>query len=225
MAKLNTTVDNIELKSNKITNAAKPLASWTDTQYPSAKTLYNAYNALLDTVHPVGSLMITSTNVDPSSTVGGTWGLVDKSLKDTYTTITTDHWTSTNATVASYSNIMLTDHAASIRLHLKLTKAIAASELSGSSLVALGKLDLPTLGLVNLSYSIYDGVAFSEDGQCTVCYKADTNGTISITDVIKADDTHTIANNSTFYIYITQPINVGSMQEEFCDKFYWKRNA
>ena len=45
MPKLNTTIDNLELKSNRVFGAM-PDAAWTDEQYPSAKTLYNTYESL-----------------------------------------------------------------------------------------------------------------------------------------------------------------------------------
>ena len=71
MPKLETTVDNLELKSNKIisTSTVTPDA-WTDAQYPSAKTLLNI-------AHPIGSVLTTSTNSDPALTLGGSWELID----------------------------------------------------------------------------------------------------------------------------------------------------
>ena len=57
MPKLNTTIDNLEWKSNKVT-AANPSSSWTDTQYPSAKALYNAYNKLINIAEIIANLIM-----------------------------------------------------------------------------------------------------------------------------------------------------------------------
>ena len=98
MSKLNATTNQIELNTNKVTSTT-PSSGWTDTQYPSAKALYSAYTGLnesitkvetrcanletsyskvLNIAHPIGSIMITSTNTSPASSVGGTWQLIDK---------------------------------------------------------------------------------------------------------------------------------------------------
>ena len=56
MPKLNTTVDKIELTTNKILyNAGVPNSSWTDTEYPSARSLYRAYASLSGDISALSS--------------------------------------------------------------------------------------------------------------------------------------------------------------------------
>ena len=47
---------------------------------PDTSTPINATNLNnnFDVMHPVGSILITSTNTNPSSELGGTWELIDK---------------------------------------------------------------------------------------------------------------------------------------------------
>lgn len=223
MPKLNTTIDNLEWKSNKVTGAV-PSADWTDTQYPSAKALYNAYNTLVSNIYPVGCIMTMATNKNPGETLGGTWVLVDKAFKNTYTNLTSAHWTSKNATISNYSSIMLNDHVVSLRLGLDTTKAITATDVNNTYLT-LGTLNVAALGISNFSQTVYSGVAVSDNGQCTICYKVSGNGQIDLYDVLNADGTHTMPTASSFFIYLTQPINYDMMQDAYCDKFYWKRTA
>ena len=51
MPKLNVTVDQIELTTNKVFGT--PQEDWTDEQYPSAKTLYDAIASLANTINNV----------------------------------------------------------------------------------------------------------------------------------------------------------------------------
>ena len=216
MPKLNTTVDNIELKSNKLLSSATITSSTlTDAKYPSAK-------AVLNITHPVGSILTTSTNTNPAATIGGSWELIDKAFKNSYVDVglnESTYWTNTNAGLVQYSNVMLVDHNIAIRLNLSLEK-----DLSDSTTV-LGKLNLPLCGISELSYAVLSDVAISDGGNCTINFKMAQDGEISVMEVLNLDDTHSMASNQTFYLNIVQPIMYTKMLDSFCDKFYWKRTA
>ena len=214
MPKLNTTVDNIELKSNKIisTNTVSP-DTWTDAQYPSAKTLLNI-------AHPVGSILATDANINPSETLGGTWTLVDKAFKGTFMYIPTASWTATNATLHTTSNVLLIDHTINLRIYVNLTTAI-----NGDTDVVLGKLDLTSCGLTSLSSAVYRQPAVSDTGNCTACYTIESDGTITMNDVLGPNNAHTAAVGSDFIFNILFPAGYDRMLDNFCDKFYWKRTA
>ena len=214
MPKLNTTVDNLELKSNKIvsTSQVSP-ANWTDTQYPSAKTLLNI-------AHPIGSVLTTSTNENPSAKLGGTWELVDKALKGTYMNIPVSSWTANKATLNSTSNVLLMDHTINLRVYVNITDAI-----SSDADVVLGKLNLATLGVTALSSSVYRQPAVSDAGNCVACYTLESDGTITINDVLSFNNTHSAAANTDFIFNILFPVGYDRMIDDFCDKFYWKRTA
>ena len=213
MPKLETTVDNLELKSNKIisTSTVTPDA-WTDAQYPSAKTLLNI-------AHPIGSVLTTSTNSDPALTLGGSWELIDKAFKDTYITLDSSYWTANAATIGELSNVLLTDHSISIRL-----KLITTVEISDEA-IELGKLDLTSCGIEELSHAVFYNPIISDVGNCTMNYRMMQDGTISIHEVLNIDGTHKMAAGSDFFILLVQPIRYSKMFDSFCDKFYWKRIA
>lgn len=218
MAKLDTTIDNLERKSNKVRGEV-PSSDWTDEQYPSAKTLYTTYNTLLDLMHPVGSIFTTTTNTNPAALFGGEWTLVDKAFKNTYLTINSTHWTATNATIGDYSNILLNDHTIAFRLNFKTTAALS------DETVTLGQLALASCGLNQLSYAVFYHTAISDGSNCVIACRMDQTGTISIHEVINADDTHSMVSGSDFFIHLTVPVRYTDMLDDFCDKFHWKRTA
>jgi hypothetical protein len=220
MAKLDTTIDNLERKTSKVTGTV-PSSSWTDAQYPSAKTLYNTYNKLLTMMHPVGSIYITSTNTNPSSTLGGTWELVDKSFRNAYISVSDFPWHSdTNyATLGSNSTVALVDH--SINMRLMITPTV---DLSDTTMV-LGSFVLENYGITRLHYTEFQGTAHSDGGQCVVNYTMDMSGNFSINDILNIDGTHTMEAGETFYANIQEEIPHNYMLDSACDKFYWKRTA
>jgi hypothetical protein len=213
MPKLNTTIDNLEWRSNKIisTNSTSP-DTWTDAQYPSAKTLLNV-------AHPVGSILATGSNTNPSTYLGGTWTLVDKAFKGTFTYIDPATWAATSATLHETSNVLLIDHIINLRIYVKLTVAAAETD------IVLGKVDLTPYGITSLSSAVYRQPAISESGNCTACYTLSTDGTITLNDVLNVDGTHAAAVGTDFIFNIVFPVGYDRMIDDFCDKFYWKRTA
>lgn len=222
MPKLDTTLENLERKSNKVVGTT-PHAEWTDDQYPSAKTLYNTYNKLLDITHPVGSLLTTSTNVNPAETVGGTWELVDKAFKTKAFSVNETNWL--NAAGVSFATngvyVTLIDHTVSMRLHLKNTAQL--TDTTNNAIV--GKLAISACGASRLEYAVFGLTTICDSGNSTIGYNIDSDGTISISDIINIDASHNLAIGNDFYLNLSQPIRADYMLDDFCDKFYWKRTA
>lgn len=215
MPKLNTTIDNLEWKSNKIisTSTSSP-STWTDAQYPSAKTLLNF-------AHPVGSIITTATTENPAETLGGTWELVDKAYKGTFIYIPETSWTAGKASMHSTSNVLLIDHMINLRIYVNLLEAIT----DGDSDIVLGKLDLTACGLTSLSSAVYRQPAVSDGGNCAACYTLTTDGTITMNDILNINDTHSTTYAADFIFNILFPVGYDRMIDSFCDKFYWKRIA
>lgn len=79
MANLETSINNIELKTNKTAPSALPLSTWTAEQYPDALSIKNLNDNFMNEIYPVGSLYkTTSSTFDPSSAGwAGTWSLYE----------------------------------------------------------------------------------------------------------------------------------------------------
>lgn len=215
MPQLNTTINDIELKSNKKTSVdISSAASWTDDTYPSAKALY-------DLVHPIGSIYITSNKDEkPSEKFGGTWVLVDKAFKGSFITFNpSSDWTATNATLHNTSNALLIDHMIHLRIYVNTTAVI-----NNDADVVLGKLKLSTCGIsTTLSTAVYRQPAISEIGNCTVNYTLDNDGTITIHDILSINGDHQAPVGSDILFNVVFPVGYDRMLDNFCGTFYWKR--
>jgi hypothetical protein len=217
MPRLETTIDNLEWKSNKIISTSTTAPDdWTDAQYPSALTLLN-------TAHPVGSILTTATKTDPANTVGGTWKLVDKTFGYRYITLDSTFWTGTNASIyptSTAASVILSDHMFSLKMTVQVNIPI-----NDDNSVPLGTLALRSCGIEKLPQHIMYAPAVSDEGNCTIAYYVGTDGKIEIYEALNLDGTHSMASGSVFYVYLTQPIYYENMLDEFCDKFYWERTA
>ena len=218
MPKLNTTINNLELKSNKIISSTSGSSfDWTDDQYPSAKVLHNSKRE----AHPIGSILVTSTNVNPAEDLEGSWILVDKAFASTFVS---GFWRSHNSTLNSDSGAVVADHLIHFRLNIKSNMALGTAVASSG--VSLGQILLSEFGLSALPHTIY-GSTISNTGEFTVSYKISTDGTILARDAVKTDGTHNmpVSSNNNFYIELAVPLVYTAMIDELCDKFYWKRTA
>ena len=222
MPKLNTTIDNLELKSNKVINAT-PSAAWTDAQYPSAKTLYNVYTSLLNTVHPIGRVLVTSENKNPSETLGGTWELVDKGFKTRYFTLpNATYWHNHLSSVSTSANsyIAISDH--EVKVHINMT---ASMDITNTSAVALGQVMVSECGISALPKDTVYYSAQTAGTVSSVAYTVKTDGTVTSLDAIAAGGEHKLPKSTNFCIDFTLPATVSIMQDAAWDKFYWKRTA
>ena len=176
MAQLNTTVDNIQLKENMITSAVAA-AEWdTDAKYPSAAAVKNAIataagTAVCDIANAVGSVVITSTNSNPGSTLGGTWELIDKEFKNNsmYLGDSGGVVGSWEAQGASFYDGYATRTSHMIRVKLDVNTTSDLSTGSTSATRTLGKLTANKVGYTSLEFNRRD---------TRITQAVDTNGTV-----------------------------------------------
>lgn len=185
----------------------------------SAENLNNNFNE----VNPIGSILITSTNTNPSSKLGGTWTLVNKefsSVKGSDTGAGT-YFSKNSTNVGSYSLYFVKNgNCIDIRLMVKNNV-----ELSDDKIV-LGNLLFEELGFSQLYYSLYSHLGGTDGGnaviQCTLMY--DT-GEVSANDVIHKSNASNVATNSEIYFEFSFTVPMEYMLDSACDKFYWKRTS
>lgn len=215
MPKLNTTIDNIELKSNKVLSNSSP-SDWTDAQYPSAK-------ALVDIAHPIGSILTTTTKENPGLKLGGSWEPVDKTFRYQYIPLDSTYWTGAAGSIypsPTAASVILSDHTFALKLAMRVDTAI-----DNDNTVYLGTLNIKACGIEKLPQHIMYAPAVSDEGNCTVAYYVGTDGKIELYETININGTHSMASGSVFYVYLTQSIEHENMLDNFCDKFYWQRTA
>lgn len=234
MAQLNAPVTDIQLKSNMIIQGASNTDWASDSKYPSAKAVSDKINTIAPgkIEHPIGSVLITATNENPATKVGGTWEFIDKEYKAAVGSIDSQVWTpsmsgaSPSAEVSGF--VLRTNH--SMHLTLQVTTKVAISLTNSYS---LGRLTHDRLGgAPNLPWSFgYTGSAFAHATytsgstltSCTVRYSIGSTGDITIFEIHNTNKQLPV--DTTLYINTPILMDPAYMGDSFCDKFYWKRTA
>jgi hypothetical protein len=214
MPKLDTTIDNLELKSNKVLGDV-PSADWTDAQYPSAKTLYNTYNNLIDLMHPIGSILCVGENTSPANTLGGVWELVDKDFMFRVEELTSESFIYDSGPLgigATLNNgtVTFSDHTVLINL---VIEASALPEIESPYIYSIGQIYYPSIGLADSieHSSIAIANSVTDSLFCSV-----TNGAINALGML---------TSTPLAISYQFSLNCSDMPDELCNKFYFKRIA
>lgn len=179
----------------------------------------------VDDKYPVGSVWVGGKNgdtpIDPSTIFGGEWKLIDKefasiSIKDENGT---GGLFAKEEIVTGYELLALcSGH--TIRLRLGFTpNTVFEDNYGGNELSkAVGQLNLEKLGITTFYHSLVDIVAMSDASNGLLMAIINTNGLVSISDVIKS-------NTANQEVIISTEITCrgDDMLDGFCDKFYWQR--
>lgn len=176
-------------------------------------------NNVVDMTYPIGSIYISATNTDPSSTFGGTWELIDKGFKDTYENYEDTVFTKTSN--ISSCQLALTRSSKTIRIRLNMTSATTLNDTTKLLLT----IDWEKLGLTRLTSGYIQYVGASDGGNaifiCSIDY---ADGDVSVLEVI-GKTTNEIIEGKELLIDFTFNCYMQYMIDSFCDKFYWKRTA
>ena len=232
MAKINS-VDTIQSKSNKVTTplTSSSAANWTNDQYPPASRLYELQSTItnrINNLHPVGSTVCMSTNINPSIYYGGTWVLIDKSFRYTALSITADNWIPSYSTLdtGTYFNnqnkIYLYDKIMTISISLTPSGA-----MTGDNTYTLGKLNFVSLGLHPCTFfGIVSGSMQGDGSQARICYTWTDGGTLTCYDALYAgaDGTHR-ADADTLVFTTRHTLTPNQMPDNLCNKFVFKRTS
>ena len=227
MAQLNTTVGNIQLKSNMITSATAASAPWSDDYYPSAKAVLEKLgSSTTGAEFPIRSVLITSTNENPAAKVGGTWELLDKEYKNEMTALTANvsAWTAGSASLTS-GYVIRADHSTRLKLVLTTTASLSTGASLGTispATVGTGDIPLIAFGVSDLVDGIVQAVNKEGTKTYDIQYSINANGVITITKIFNNETlpVGTVLNITTYI-----PMVKDFMADWACDKFYWKRTA
>lgn len=172
--------------------------------------------------HPVGSVIVTSTNTNPSATYGGTWTLIDKEFKvlEVDTTNYTDYFTPDANTTVSVMRMHRTGHAVHI-FRFAFTYGVALTDTT----VTFGVLNLNALGISSIPNAIYC-TANSDGGNGIAMTQISTAGDLASIDVITKTSGGNIPAGVAIGLGMASiDLLPSQMDDSACDKFYWKRTA
>lgn len=170
----------------------------------------------LNLIHPVGSVICTSTNTNPSATYGGTWELIDKGFKS-QSGSDEDAFTADSGVVVN--NLYITRGGNTTRIRLNITVNADMTDTGH----ALGKFNWGKVGISSLPMGYNEGVSYSDGANGGMVWSIvyDT-GALSMVDVF---DLSTLPSGSKYNIDFTFVTEYTRMLDSVCDKFYWKRTA
>lgn len=174
-----------------------------------------------ESMYPVGSVYCSSTNTNPGEIYGGTWELIDKGFK----TGSTEIEQPASAFLSKFT-VASVRSGQTVRLRIHLTTTVDITDTQ----VMVDTINLKEHGLVAndgsyFLYGIFGGVAMSDGGNATITYDLNNSGELDINDCLNIDGTHVLPAGSSFYINAVITTTKSRMNDEFCDKFYWKRTA
>ena len=172
----------------------------------------------LDMIYPVGSVYVTSTNTNPSSTLGGTWTLTDKefayasfSIADIFTTNTTN-CTSLTGTIVRNNHFFT--------VYFTLTPKVAITD----STLVMGTFNLNSIGASSVNSQAYSSM--SDGGQATFVFNITSAGEFSTRDVmVRGSSTASSAAAQAVNGYCIIPVTTSQMVDSACSRFFWKRTA
>ena len=166
--------------------------------------------------YPIDSIVVTSTNENPSAKLGGRWELIDKEFKSSADNNTIFFSANSNATTKS---CLLIRAGHTLRIRLNFTNKV---EITDSGAV-IGEFNYNLIGIVRTNIGLSSMVGGTDNGNCTFIYDVNhSTGSTFIGDVVGENS---LATNSNCFIDFTVPIQKEYMLDSFCDKFYWKRIA
>lgn len=176
----------------------------------------NYVTDLLNALHPIGSVVCTSTNTNPSATYGGTWELIDKGFISSSGDITEIFTPATNV-VTTGAYLSRGHSTIRIRLSIQINASLNDNGMT------LGKFNWDKVGVSQLPFGYNEQIAYSDAAQGALTFNIAYNtGEVKQLDVF---DTEPIPSGNTFALDITFNAPKNVMLDSFCDKFYWKRTT
>lgn len=169
--------------------------------------------------YSIGDIVITSTNENPSSRLGGTWELIDKEFIN-FATNSNDntYFTPSSSVTFDAIYIMRTNH--NLKLRIGFNNNIALSD----STVLIGTINYSNLGIDNISFGLNNLVGTTDGGNGLIMMQLNySTGEISSVDVVPKGTATTIPSDSYCYVLIDILLTKDFMLDEACDKFYWKK--
>lgn len=178
----------------------------------------NAVSSAALSAYPVGSVFISSENVDPAETMGGTWELVDKLLKHASYNQNTSVLTAKSANATVGTTLVVVD-GNTMELYVAVTPKVAL----GDTNVELFTINLEKIGVESLSEKRITGYADVGNGFVNALVSA--AGLVTSTDVVTKTSGGQITADQTLYFSVVWKIGLGNRMDAFCDRFFWNRTA
>lgn len=179
----------------------------------------NAVTSTALSAYPVGSVFISSENVDPAETMGGTWELVDKLLANRSYNQSAGVISINTTNVASLSTTLITVGGDTIEIYITFTTKVAL----GDTTVDLFTINLEKMGIGGLGQKRMIGL--DDAGNGLINANVSSAGLVQSLDVVTKTSGGQVTASTDAQFNTTWKITPGSRMDAFCDRFFWKRTA
>lgn len=192
-----------------------------------SKKIYELYNKEKEKVYPeiyypIGTIIIKSSNTNPSFTYGGTWELIDKEFKNfsnTYSSTNISNIaTSSNATVTQ-AVLQRTGHTIVLRIGFETKVELNDNDIN------LFTLNLSELGIVDFRFGAYFITIPTDNKDGIIMGSFEFNGVVKSSDVVMKGTATVMPSGANASLFIERNVHSAVMLDSACDKFYWKRIA
>lgn len=192
-----------------------------------SKKIYELYNEKGEKVypeiyHPIGTVIITSSNTNPSIYYGGKWELVDKEFKNFSNTYSSTEVskiaTSENATVTQVV-VQRVGHTIVLRVGFETKIELNDNDIN------LFTLNLSELGVVDFRFGAYFITIPTDNKDGIIIGSFEFNGLVKSSDVIMKGNATVMPSGANASLFIERNVHSAVMLDEACDKFYWKRTG
>lgn len=174
-------------------------------------------NNVYPNIYEIGDIYIASKNIDPSKKFSGTWELIDKQFKSEYKSDDDTWFTPASGNNTRSLNSYTRDgHGVRIRVVTKTAKTFTDTD------VDLGTLDLTKLGMTSI-LTTPNVICYINDDALGIVAIDYSTGALTWRGLI--GEATSVASGSSIIIDAILETQFEYMQDETCDKFYWKRTA
>ena len=176
---------------------------------------------LADSYHPIGSIYITNTYINPSTTLGGTWTCIKKTFNTSQTWFSSNVFTfnGTNTTNTAVGILRMSD---TIYMRMYFAPKVTFND----NTIEIGTLNYTNFGLTDF-WTPQGLLAISDGNNAVAMMNWSSGAKLRVVDVVTKTTATTIAASTNQFCYCTQiPFaNPDWMSNDACNQFYWKRTA
>ena len=175
-----------------------------------------AWLSINEVANPLGSIVVTSSNVSPAAELGGTWTLVDKKFTEYSGSVTA----TAGAGASSFSAYMLrSDH------NIRLRPQFYPSSTVNDTTVTMGKVDLSSCGITNTYYSgFYLPAGSDASNGFAMCEFVWDTGEVKTVDAVGKNG-GSLTPSETFYVDFNIVCTMDMMLDSHCKEWHWQRTA
>lgn len=218
---INISPDGTGVAIGKKSSGSERFESRWDAYFDNNLFIKNAqgdFNSLIDLIHPVGSVFITSENINPSTMLGGEWMLINKSFAP-YAGENNNFFTAESNISKALCIVERND--STVRIRLSCTLGYNVTDTS----TLIGTLNWGKIGVNQITYALYQYPAGCDAGAAVIlCEVGATKGEVYTVEAVGANGGNQ-TTNANMYLDFTVPVKHTDMIDSFCNKFYWERTA